>query len=197
MKGSYKDERRTEMTDERLIEMFLSRDEGAIAASEEKYLPFCHSVLSNILPNKEDREECINDAMLVLWNTIPPENPASFSAYLAKILRTIALERTRRENAWKRGGRVLTVGEEFLRDITDGRTLADDYESSRAGRIINEFLEGLSKNDRKVFILRYWFDEDISRIAARMNYTESRTKSLLKRLRDRLRLKLEKEGIVV
>lgn len=185
------------MTDERLIEMFLSRDEGAIAAAEEKYLPFCHSVLSNILPNKEDREECINDAMLVLWNTIPPEKPASFSAYLAKILRTIALERTRRENAWKRGGRVLTVGEEFLRDITDGRTLSDDYESSRAGKIINEFLEGLPKNDRKVFILRYWFDEDISRIAVRMNYTESRTKSLLKRLRDRLRLKLEKEGIVV
>ena len=185
------------MTDERLIEMFLSRDEGAIAAAEEKYRPFCHSVLSNILPNKEDREECINDAMLVLWNTIPPEKPASFSAYLAKILRTIALERTRRENAWKRGGRVLTVGEEFLRDITDGRTLADDYESSRAGKIINEFLEGLSKNDRKVFILRHWFDEDISRIAVRMNYTESRTKSLLKRLRDRLRLKLEKEGIVV
>lgn len=197
MKGSYKEERRTEMTDERLIEMFLSRDEGAIAAAEEKCLPFCHSVLSNILPNREDREECINDAMLVLWNTIPPENPASFSAYLAKILRTIALERTRRENAWKRGGRVLTVGEEFLRDITDGRTLADDYESSRAGKIINEFLEGLPKNDRKVFILRYWFDEDISRIAVRMNYTESRTKSLLKRLRDRLRLKLEKEGIVV
>ena len=91
------------MTDEKLIEMFLSRDEGAIAAAEEKYRPFCHSVLSNILPNKEDREECINDAMLVLWNTIPPEKPASFSAYLAKILRTIALERTRRENAWKRG----------------------------------------------------------------------------------------------
>ena len=92
---------------------------------------------------------------------------------------------------------MLTVGEEFLRDITDGRTLADDYESSRAGSIINEFLEELPKNDRKVFILRYWFDEDISRIAARMNYTESRTKSLLKRLRDRLRQKLEKEGIVV
>ena len=185
------------MTDQKLIQMFLSRDEGAIEATLKQYRPFCHSVLSNILPNHEDREECINDAMLVLWNTIPPEDPMSFSAYLAKILRNIALERTRSENAWKRGGRVLTIGEEFLRDVTDGRTLAEDYESSRAGKIINEFLESLSKNDRKVFILRYWFDEDISRIAVRMNYTESRTKSLLKRLRDRLRLKLEKEGIVV
>ena len=185
------------MTDEKIIELFWSRDENAIKETEKKYGDLCHFVMSGILPVKEDREECINDAMLVLWNTIPPEKPASFSAYLAKILRTIALERTRRENAWKRGGRVLTVGEEFLRDITDGRTLADDYESSRAGRIINEFLEGLPKNDRKIFILRYWFDEDISRIALRTGYSESRIKSLLKRQREKLRAMLEKEGITV
>jgi RNA polymerase sigma-70 factor (ECF subfamily) len=92
---------------------------------------------------------------------------------------------------------VQTVGEEFLQGVTDGRTLADDYESSRAGEIINEFLDSQPKADRKIFILRYWFDEDISRIALRTGYSESRIKSLLKRQRDKLRAMLEKEGITV
>lgn len=185
------------MTDEKIIEMFWNRDEDALHSAEKKYRAFCHSVVSNLLALQEDREECVNDAFLALWNNIPPERPKSLSAYLAKIVRTIALERSRSANAWKRGGRVQTVGEEFLKDLTDGRTLADDYESSLAGKVINEFLDELPKTDRKIFILRYWFDEDISRIAARTGFSESKIKSLLKRLRDRLRKKLEKEGITV
>lgn len=185
------------MTDEKLIEMFWERDEGAIRAAQEKYRAFCHSVVANLLAHQEDREECISDAFLALWNKIPPARPKSLSAFLAKIVRTLALERSRKENAWKRGGRVQTVGEEFLQGVTDGRTLADDYESSRAGEIINEFLDSQPKADRKIFILRYWFDEDISRIALRTGYSESRIKSLLKRQRDKLRAMLEKEGITV
>ena len=185
------------MTDEKLIEMFWNRDEGAIAAATEKYRAFCHSIVSNLLARQEDREECINDAFLALWNKIPPERPKSLSAFLAKIVRTLALERSRKENAWKRGGRVQTVGEEFLQGVTDGRTLADDYESSRAGEIINEFLDSQPKADRKIFILRYWFDEDILVIARKTGFSDTKIKSLLKRLRDRLREKLIKEGITL
>ena len=104
-----------DMTDEKIIELFWSRDENAIKETEKKYGDLCHFVMSGILPVKEDREECINDAMLVLWNTIPPEKPASFSAYLAKILRTIALERTRRENLETRRTRAHGRGGIFAR----------------------------------------------------------------------------------
>ena len=185
------------MNDEKIIELFFARDENAIKETEEKYTTLCHYVAKNYLSVREDREECISDAFLALWNKRPPERPKSLSAFLAKIVRTLALERSRKENAWKRGGRVQTVGEEFLQGVTDGRTLADDYESSRAGEIINEFLDSQPKADRKIFILRYWFDEDISRIALRTGYSESRIKSLLKRQRDKLRAMLEKEGITV
>lgn len=185
------------MTDKKIIEMFQNRDEGAIRAVEEKYRNYCLAIAANYLAFNEDREECVNDAMLVLWNQIPPDDPQSFTAYLAKIVRTLALERSRDANAWKRGGRVTVVGEEFLGDLTDGRTLADDYESSRAGAVINEFLASISKTERKIFILRYWFDEDIIMIARKTGFSDSKIKSLLKRLRDRLRVKLEKEGITL
>ena len=89
------------------------------------------------------------------------------------------------------------MGEEFLSDLTDGRTLADDYESSRAGAVINDFLASLPKTDRKIFIMRYWFDEDILVIARKTGFSDTKIKSLLKRLRDRLREKLIKEGITL
>lgn len=185
------------MTDRELIEMFKNRDEGAIRAAQEKYRGYCLAIAANYLALNEDREECVSDAMLALWNQIPPDDPKSFSAYLAAIVRTLALERSRDANAWKRGGRVQIVGEEFLSDLTDGRTLADDYESSRAGAVINDFLDSLSKNERKIFILRYWFDEDILAIARKTGFSDTKIKSLLKRLRDRLREKLNKEGITL
>ncbi len=183
--------------DEKIIELLFARDESGLREAEEKYSGFCISVLANILVMKEDREECVNDALLALWNNIPPERPKSLSAYLAKILRNLAFARTRSENAWRRGGKVVVVGEELLGDITDGRTLADDYESALAGRIINDFLGELPKGYRKLFLLRYWFDEDISRIARRTGKSPGAIKALLKRLRERLREKLEKEGIIV
>ena len=82
------------MTDEKLIEMFKRRDEGAIRAAEEKYRNYCLAIAANYLALNEDREECVNDAFLALWNQIPPDEPKSFSAYLAKIVRTLALERS-------------------------------------------------------------------------------------------------------
>ncbi len=182
--------------DEKLIELFFSRDESAIKETEEKYRGFCLSILSNFLALKEDREECINDALLRLWNTIPPERPKSLRGYLARILKGLAVDRTRTENAWKRGGRVLTVGEELLSDLTDGRTLAEDYESTVAAKVINEFLEKLPKESRKIFVLRYWYDEDIADIAQRTQRSAGSIKMLLKRLRDKLREQLKKEGII-
>ncbi len=61
--------------DEKIIELFWSRDESAIREAEAKYRGFAHSVLYNLLSMKEDREECLNDALLALWNNIPPERP--------------------------------------------------------------------------------------------------------------------------
>ena len=61
------------MDDKKIIEMFLARDENAIRAVEKKYGGLCYHVASNILASHEDREECVNDVLLALWNAIPPE----------------------------------------------------------------------------------------------------------------------------
>ncbi len=182
--------------DDALVELFWKRDEKALEETEKRYHGFANSVLSSFINIKEDREECINDAWLVLWQSIPPERPRSFSAYLAKILKNIALVRCRSENTWKRGGRAIQVEDEFLRDVSDGRTVAEDYESTVTERVINEFLSTLSKEDRRIFVLRYWFDEDITRISQRTGRSVGSITMLLKRLREKLAKRLIKEGIL-
>ena len=68
------------MTDEKIIEMLFERNETALGEIERKYSAFCHTVAANILTLREDREECVNDVLLALWNAIPPERPESLKA---------------------------------------------------------------------------------------------------------------------
>ncbi len=185
------------MNDERIIELYFERDEQALSETQTKYENFCHTVAANILAIREDREECVNDVLLALWNSIPPERPRSLKSYIAKITRNLALNRTRAENRWKRCANYMNVGEEFLAAIPDTADLCEQFEAARAGKIINEFLESLPEHERKVFVLRYYFGEDISAVAEDMGFTVGKVKTLLMRTRDRLAARLGKEGIIV
>ncbi|MBO5702374.1 MAG: sigma-70 family RNA polymerase sigma factor [Clostridia bacterium] len=185
------------MNDERIIELYFERDEQALSETQTKYENFCHTVAANILAIREDREECVNDVLLALWNSIPPERPHSLKSYIAKITRNLALNRTRAENRWKRCANYMTVGEEFLATIPDTADLCEQFEAARAGKIINEFLESLPEHERKVFVLRYYFGEDVSAVAEDMGFTVGKVKTLLMRTRDRLAARLGKEGIIV
>ncbi len=185
------------MNDKRIIELFFERNEEALKETQAKYLSFCYYIAGSFLRAREDIEECINDALLDLWNSVPPERPQSLKAYLATVVRSRAIDRSRSNNAWKRAGNISIVGEEYLTMLDDGTDLASDYESKRTGEIISNFLNKLSKNERKVFVLRYWFDMDILQIAAQMGYSESKVKSMLMRLRGRLAERLKKEGVTL
>lgn len=185
------------MNDKRIIELFFERDEAALKETEAKYQSFCYYIAGTFLRSREDIEECVNDALLVLWNTIPPEKPESLKAYIATTVRRKAIDRTRSNNAWKRTANFSIVGEEYLTMLDDGTDLASDYESKRTGEIISKFLLTLSKSERKVFVLRYWFDMDILQIASQTGFSESKIKSMLMRLRGRLAQRLKKEGITL
>lgn len=185
------------MTDEKIIELFWARDEKAIAEAERKYKELCYYVVSNILALKEDREECVNDVMLALWNNIPPERPENLRAYIGTAARNNALNRSRDANAWKRGGNVKIVGEEFLDTIEDGCDLAEGFEAKRAGEVINRFLDRIRKDDRKIFVMRFYLDFSIAQIAKQTGFGESKVKMSIQRTRKKLAEELIKEGITI
>lgn len=185
------------MKDEQIVELFWARDEDAIRQTEIKYNDLCHYVAKSFLAIFEDREECISDSMLALWNSIPPERPKSLRAYLTSIVRNNAISRSRANNAWKRGGQINTARTEFLELLDDGRELSSYYDSRRAGEVINTFLRKLSRDDRRVFVMRFWFDMSYRQICEHTRFSEAKVKSSLNRTRKKLAAELDREGITV
>ena len=185
------------MNDEKIIEMLFERDEGALRGVVERYGAFCHTVAANILSLREDREECLNDLLLALWNAIPPEKPQCLKAYIAKIVRNLAMKKTRSENVWRRCKSFAEIGEDFLESIPDSYDLCEQFESARAGEILNELLESLPEHERDVFVLHHYFGEKVACVASDMGFSEGKVKTILFRTRRKLAEQLKKEGILV
>lgn len=185
------------MDDTRIIELYFARDEQAIAETAKKYGTYCHNIATGILDSREDAEECVNDTYLRTWNTIPPQRPQFFSAFLAKITRNLALTRYRANHREKRGEGQLTLALDELQNClpapTDGTT-TDDIVLRAA---LNRFVQDLPEPSRTVFLQRYWYVRPVADIARELGMKESRVKMMLLRTRERLREHLQREGIEV
>ena len=184
------------MKDEKIISLFFKRDERALDETERKYGNLIRYIASNILSVPEDAEECVNDVYLALWNSIPPTEPQSLSAFTSEVTRRQAIKKLRHNKAEKRDG-FSVVGEEFLSMLDDGTSLSELYEAKRAGELISRFLRTLGEEERTVFMMRYFFDMTPSDIALRQGCGESRIKMKLLRTRKKLAEYLRKEGIIV
>ena len=183
------------MNDGEIVALFWKRDEGAIAESLNRYGRYCHSIAYGILQNPQDAEECVNDACMAAWNSIPPHRPTVLSSFLGKLTRRASLKKWRGYSAQKRGGGELPAALDELRDcIPNALTLEAEVEERELARSINAFLQKLPSAERRAFILRYWYLESIAAIAARLGFSQSKVKSMLHRSRGKLLEHLRKEG---
>lgn len=92
------------MEDSEILTLFQNRSERALRETSDKYKPLCMTVAYNILGSREDAEEIFSDALLHLWNAIPPAEPASVGAYLLTAVRNAARDRLSYQHAQRRGG---------------------------------------------------------------------------------------------
>lgn len=181
--------------DSRIVELYLRRSETAIRETAVRYGAYCYNIAYNILRNREDAEESVNDTYLDAWNNIPPHKPSVLSTFLGKITRRISIDRWRRNHADKRGGGEMDLVLDELEDcISDSENVECAIEEREMARIIREFLDGLSVTERRVFLRRYWYMESIAGIASALAFSESKIASMLHRTRIKLRNKLESEG---
>ena len=186
----------TAVEDRQIVNLYWARDERALAETERAYGALCRSLSRRILRSPEDAEECVSDAYLRLWNRIPPEKPDSLGSYLTRILRNLCLDRLRREDAAKRGGRAVTVSLEELSSVTGRGDAESGLMAEELGRAVGRFLRTQSELARNVFLRRYYFFDDRSEIARRYEISAAQVSVLLSRTRKRLRTYLEKEGLL-
>mgnify|MGYP005755205059 CR=1 FL=1 len=183
-----------EVDDEQIIALYFARDEAAITETDNKYGKLCYGIAHHILLNDEHTEECVNDAYLAVWNTIPPTHPNNFTAFICKIIRNLALKRLEYENAEKRRSNFCCSLSDLEEIIPDER-IRPEIGEKELGGIISDFLRCQKAEARNVFIRKYWFFDSVSDIARRYHFSESKVKSMLYHTRNKLRDYLRKEGI--
>jgi RNA polymerase sigma-70 factor (ECF subfamily) len=180
------------MDDSQIITLFFERSEQAIRALQDKYGGLCRSVVSNILRDDRDVDECISDTYLRVWKSIPPQHPDRLDSYVARIARNAALDRHDYNRAFLRNSSLTLAYEEleFVLSSHDGGVDAIAFRT-----FLNQFLRSQKKDARVMFLRRYWYGDSISQIAAAFGCGEEKVKSSLFRTRNKLRDAMIKEGI--
>lgn len=182
------------MTDPELIELFLARSEEAVPALTARYGPYCRAVAGQLLSDRRDVDECLNDCWLAVWRAIPPARPERFKGWLAAIVRNRALAMGR-ENR-----RCPPTVDEGALELASCLPPGDGPEEEAGRRAlldaIARFLRAQPEGVRAAFLRRYWYGDSVEDAARRLGWSVSKTKSALFRARNRLREQLKKEGFL-
>lgn len=185
------------MADEAIIELFYQRSEQAIVELDTKYGKTCYKLSCNILKSRQDAEECVNDTYLGTWNAIPPAKPSPLLTYLCKIVRNISLKRYYMKTAAKRNSIYDVAMQELEGCLTVSNTVEAEIETQELARIIENFLDMQTAENRVIFMRRYWFSDTYSDIAKRVGLTEKNVSVRLTRIRKQMKQYLIERGIFV
>ena len=152
-----------------------------------KYGKVCHNLSYHIVGSRQDAEECVNDAYLGAWNAIPPARSNLLLSYIVKIVRNISLKIYWRKEAAKRSSHYTIALEEIEACIADQKTVEDEIEARELARIIEEFLDTLTVENRVIFMRRYWFSDSYKDIAELVGLSEKNVSVRLTRIREKMK----------
>lgn len=185
------------MEDSDIIALYIRRDELAIAETGKKYGAFCRKITGNLLSRREDAEECVNDAYYILWSRIPPEQPRSLQAFLGRILRNLAISRFRTNRAQKRYAGMELLLSELDDCLPDPDTVEQEFDRRQLSQLIRQWLERLDRDDRILFLRRYWYGDQVQTLARERSCSPNQMAQQMLRLRKSLKATLEAEGVVL
>lgn len=185
------------LEDSSIISLFWARSEQAIHELSRKYGSAVEKTAGNILSDRRDVEECVNETYLKVWNSIPPQKPNPLVSYVCRIARNLAINRYHADKAEKRGGNYALVLDEMEECIPSGMNVETELEAKELAAAINRFLPSLNEEDRFLFVRRYWYADSVSALAAMTGGSQNRVSLRLFRIREKLRKALTKEGFSV
>lgn len=185
------------MQDHEIVFLYLERNETAIRRTEQKYGRYLAKIAHNILGDRDAASECVNDAYLRAWNSIPPNEPGDLRTYLSKITRRLAIDGFRRRKSEKRRESEYALSlEELEAELSAGNTTEQEADARMLAERINAWLRVLPAETRDIFVSRYYFADSVRGIAKNLGMSESKVKSVLYRARIALKEYLKEEGFV-
>lgn len=189
---------RAALEDREILDLFFQRSQRAVEEVQAKYGARLQRLAENMLGDVQDAEECVSDACLGAWNSIPPHRPEPLLPYLYKIVRNQCLKRYRRESALKRGGDGFDAAFDELENWLgfQSQDPAAELDAKELAQALDQFLKKLSRRDRILFLGRYWFGEPYSALSAKLGITENNAAVRLSRIRDKLKKYLAEKGAI-
>ncbi len=179
------------VSDERIIEMLFDRDEQGLTVAEEKYGTLCRKVAYNIIGDYDEVGDCINSSLFQLWNAIPPARPECLKAYLCGIVRNVAVSIRKKRKVYNDSQ---TNFSELSEIFSDSEDTEGQFDGKMLGAYINEFLSGQKETNRKIFVMRYYYNFNIRDISLTLKMKEATVKTKLFRIRGELKLFLSEKG---
>ena len=183
------------MEDSDILNLYFSRDEAAIGNTAKKYGKRLLNLSYSITECESDTEECVNDTYLEAWNRIPPARPDFFFAWLAKITRNFSYKIWEKKKAKKRSAQIISITEELAECVPSDADVVSEAESARLSAVIDGFIRELDETSRLVFMRRYFWSHSIAQISSATGFSHSKIKSMLFRMRNKLKQILEKEDL--
>lgn len=185
------------MDDDKIIDLFYERSEQAIEELSKKYGAVCSKVARNILRNGLDAEECVNDAYLGAWNTIPPKRPEPLLAYICQIVRNLSITRYHANTAAKRNSFYDAALDELEECLASAVTVETEISAKELSELLDRFLATLDRENRIIFLRRYWYSDPVSEIAAVFHMSSNSVSARLSRVRRKLKKFLKQEGYYI
>lgn len=182
------------MEDAQIIELFFARSEDAISELDKKYGKLCHKLADNILASAQDAEECVNDAYLSTWHAIPPQRPESLPAFVGTLVRRCSITRYRANTAMKRNSHYDMCMEELETFLASPQQAMEEHYAARElAAAIERFLDTQSKENRVLFMRRYWYADSFAEIGKLLGITEGNARAFFRR-HERDRREIRRRG---
>ncbi len=182
------------ITDTDIVDLLFARREDGLNHMAKRYGKDCHRIARNVLGSEQDAEECVNDTYIKVWNSIPPARPKALRAFILTVTRNLAIDKLRTNRAGRRIPADICIPLSELEEHLEGIAISDEHRTEDLRRIINEFLDSLSKKDAALFVRRYWYLDSVRRLSEISGYSENNVYQRLFVMRKKLRDRLIKEG---
>lgn len=179
-------------TTDQMIRALESRDSTVLVEIEKSFGALMRRLASNLGLDPSDTEECMNDAILEVWNTIPPAKPASIRSYVCMLMRRTVIDRIRYNTAEKRKNTIYLEAVGELEDMLNVESAVID--KTCISQVLNHFLGKQTAQNREIFIRRFFEFEGAKSIAADLMLSTNAVDKRLTRMRSELKQILNEWG---
>lgn len=169
--------------DASLMEQIASGDEAALQTLLRRHGALLRYVIAPILPDARDREECLADVSVKLWQTAGSFDgkKGSLRGWLTALTRNCALNRARGLHP------ETALGE----DVPHGAGSAEDeLLRQERSRLLAKAVRSLTAGEQTLFYRKYYYCQSTAQMAAELSLTERAVEGRLYRLRQSLRQQL-------